>query len=214
MYSTIFCPYCNTEIFLHHINVTDNIAFCYLCQKHSPYAFLATTIRLSDDKPIKPKGIKINKEKDNIKITAYNFGKAILPNFFDVLYAILFFAFQYLFFKNFDESFTLFLLPFIGVFLFSSWSSLDYFFGKTTIKLYNGIGSVFDGFLYLGTRTKFMYNKESLIGIKKTYNSIENKYNYHIAIHTHNIETLFGNNLTLEEQEFIAYHIKNKSRSL
>jgi len=207
---------------MEDINVSTDIALCRKCGVMGSFASLCNTPNATAIlRQPPPKGIKI--EHDMMRGNSVTLSYRRIP--IGLLFMIPFTAFWSGFSMSgiygtqiskgeFDLGNSLFGIPFlIGTIVLVS-SILFMLFGKWTIHLDCGEGTVFVGIGVVGWKRKFTYNRHSVLAIKKGNLSSgeDGPPKKNITITTGNTEFSFGDILRDDVKNYIAAFLMRELR--
>ena len=220
MNNTYHCQSCAAPIPLEDINVATDIALCRRCGATSSFASIRT---LSDasallSKP-PPKGVKVERDMMGYgSIITYRripiglllfvipftagwsgfsmigiYGSQIAKGEFNLLQSL--FGIPFLFGT----------IALVSIILFG-------LFGKWTIRLNRGDGTVFVGVGMLGWKRKFTYTTFSTVRLEDSAITDDRQRTQVIAIKTDNTEFSFGSSLKKDVQKFITATLMREFR--
>lgn len=217
--SNYTCPLCHAGIALDDVNVATDIALCRACGKTSSFADVIGVAEISSDvlqQP--PKYVQITSGPQEGTVITYKKLSAIL------LFLLPFTAIwsggsmwgiygRQISNGSFDLGQSLFGLPFlIGTLILVS-LNIILLFGSWKITLLNGQGSVFFGAGSLGWNRRFIYSRDTLVGLRNTTVRVNNVPQKGILIQNGDVELTFGSLFPEPVKHYIAAAIKKEIES-
>ena len=216
-----YCQSCSASIPLEDINVAADIALCRKCGAINSFAALrtATTDTTLLSKP-PPKGVKVERDMmGNGTVITYRRIPVGFLFFFIPFTALWSGGSMYGIYGTqiikgeFDLQQSLFGIPFLIGTIVLVFILLFCLFGKWTIRLDRGNGTVFVGVGILGWKRKFTYNLSSTVRIAEDSNIRVNRQPLRsITVKTDNKQFAFGGFIRDDAKEFIAATLTRELR--
>jgi hypothetical protein len=204
------CPFCHAQISLDDMNVATDLALCRACGRTSAFSVVCGASEISQDcldKP--PRHIRVLRGFNDETTVTY---RRISPF---LLFLIPFMAIWSgvtlggTFAKQirdgaFNLAETLAGLPFLlgTVIMLIVVAYLT--FGKWVVELNRGNGSVFVGVGPLGWTRRFSYNRATIVSLKMTDATVNNRPQKGILVRTDENDFVFGAFIKDDAKRFIA----------
>lgn len=212
------CPYCGAGIPIQDVNVATDLALCRKCGNTTPFSAVTGAAQIPTAVPVEPpRWVKVHEGFGGEKTIVFRRPSLMLLFFvpFTLFWSGLSMLGIYIYPLSkgtLDWEMGLFGLPFLigTVALLTLIAYLA--FGKCTVTLQGGNGTVFVGVGSLGWTRKFTYGEDTVVLMRLTTVSVNDVRQTGIVVKTGDEELVFGTILTDDAKTFIGSMIRLVSR--